>query len=55
MDDGADLVSAMIFVALNRLEDVHAEVRDWASTLGATERRSLVATSSAAWKRPPRA
>ena len=28
MDDGADLVSAMIFVALDRLDDVHAQVRD---------------------------
>src|SRR3981081_2157662 len=30
MDDGADLVSAMIFVALERLDDVHAHVRAWA-------------------------
>jgi adenosylhomocysteinase len=30
MDDGADLVSAMIFVALERLDDVHAQVRAWA-------------------------
>ncbi|MDQ3090980.1 MAG: adenosylhomocysteinase, partial [Actinomycetota bacterium] len=30
MDDGADLVSAMIFIALNRLDDVHAQVRTWA-------------------------
>ena len=28
MDDGADLVSAMIFIALDRLDDVHAEVRE---------------------------
>ena len=27
MDDGADLVSAMIFIALNRLDDLHPEVR----------------------------
>src|SRR5437588_11110595 len=33
MDDGADLVSAMVFVALNRLDDVHAEVRSWAQKL----------------------
>ena len=43
MDDGADLVSAMIFVALNRLDDLHAEVREWASTLSADERTALVA------------
>src|SRR4051812_7689848 len=42
MDDGADLVSAMIFIALNRLEDVHAEVRSWASTLSAADRTGLV-------------
>ena len=28
MDDGADLVCAMIFIALDRLDDVHAEVRE---------------------------
>ncbi len=42
MDDGADLVSAMIFIALNRLDDVHAEVRAWAKTLPAAERTGLV-------------
>ena len=31
MDDGADLVCAMIFVALDRLDDVHDEVRTWAA------------------------
>jgi adenosylhomocysteinase len=43
MDDGADLVSAMIFIALDRLDDVHSEVRTWASQLSTTERKSLVA------------
>ena len=28
MDDGADLVSAMVFIALDRLDDLHPEVRD---------------------------
>jgi adenosylhomocysteinase len=42
MDDGADLVSAMIFIALDRLDDVHAEVRDWARTLTPADRKSLV-------------
>jgi len=42
MDDGADLVSAMIFIALDRLDDVHPEVGAWASTLSAADRRSLV-------------
>ncbi len=42
MDDGADLVSAMIFIALDRLKDVHEEVRGWAGTLSADERAGLV-------------
>ncbi len=43
MDDGADLVSAMIFIVLNRLDDVHTEVRKWAATLSAEKRKDLVA------------
>src|SRR3954452_18535182 len=43
MDDGADLVSAMVFIALDRLDDVHPEVRSWAAKLGPAERKSLVA------------
>jgi adenosylhomocysteinase len=43
MDDGADLVSAMIFIALGRLDDLHAEVRQWAATLSANARNELVA------------
>jgi adenosylhomocysteinase len=42
MDDGADLVSAMIFIALDRLDGVHAEVRSWASKLSPADRKSLV-------------
>ena len=42
MDDGADLVSAMIFIALGRLNDVHEEVRGWAEKLTAEERTGLV-------------
>jgi adenosylhomocysteinase len=42
MDDGADLVSAMIFIALNRLDDLHPEVRGWARTLTPAEREALV-------------
>lgn len=42
MDDGADLVSAMIFIALNRLDDLSPEVRAWAQTLSEAERASLV-------------
>jgi adenosylhomocysteinase len=42
MDDGADLVSAMIFVALNRLDDVHAEVRAWAQKIGPAAREARI-------------
>jgi adenosylhomocysteinase len=43
MDDGADLVSAMIFIVLDRLDDVHTEVRKWAATKSGAERKELVA------------
>ncbi len=43
MDDGADLVSAMIFLTLGRLDDVHSEVRVWAQTLSAAERQQVAA------------
>jgi adenosylhomocysteinase len=43
MDDGADLVSAMIFIALGRLDDLHPEVRAWAKTLPAAGRQALAA------------
>jgi adenosylhomocysteinase len=33
MDDGADLVSSMVFIALDRLDDVHAQVREWAKKI----------------------
>src|SRR5262249_37729479 len=44
MDDGADLVSAMIFVALNRLDDVHPQVRAWAQKIGPAEREARIKT-----------
>ena len=54
MDDGADLVSAMIFIALDRLDDVHPEVRGWAETLDAGRAEAAwSATSSPAWRRRP--
>jgi adenosylhomocysteinase len=43
MDDGADLVSAMIFMGLDRLDDLHAEVRGWAKTLTSAERKGVAA------------
>jgi adenosylhomocysteinase len=42
MDDGADLVSAMVFVSLKRLDDVHAQVRAWAQKKTAEERKRLI-------------
>lgn len=43
MDDGADVVGALHMVALDRLDDLAAPVRDWVSGLDADERRALVA------------
>lgn len=42
MDDGADLVSAMIFINLDRLDALHEEVRAWAKSLSADERKKIV-------------
>src|SRR5438309_2813082 len=42
MDDGADLVSAIVFVSLDRLDDVHAQVRQWAKNLPKPERQRLI-------------
>lgn len=38
LDDGADLVSAMTYVALDRLDDVHPQVREWAGRVPAGDR-----------------
>jgi adenosylhomocysteinase len=42
MDDGADLVSAMVFVALDRLDDVHGQVRAWAQKIGPAKRQQII-------------
>jgi adenosylhomocysteinase len=42
MDDGADLVSALVFVSLGRLDDVHAQVRAWAQKMSASDRQKIV-------------
>jgi adenosylhomocysteinase len=42
MDDGADLVSAMVFIALERLDDVKPPVRAWAQKLSAAERQRRI-------------
>ena len=40
MDDGADLVSSMVFIALNRLDDVKQPVRDWATQFTPEQRQT---------------
>ncbi len=42
MDDGADLVSSLHFIALDKLGEVNPVVRDWAAQLSPSERRRLV-------------
>ncbi|HEY7686403.1 MAG TPA: adenosylhomocysteinase [Gemmatimonadales bacterium] len=42
MDDGADLVSALHMIALNRLDDLAPPVRRWVETLAPAERQALV-------------
>src|SRR5262245_25405560 len=42
MDDGADLVSAMVFIALDRLDDVHPQIRTWASKLSPAKRQERI-------------
>jgi adenosylhomocysteinase len=43
MDDGADLVSSLLFVARGEVERSHAEVRAFATELGEEGRRKLIA------------
>ena len=38
MDDGADLVSSILFIALNKWDDLEPSVSDWAKTLSPEER-----------------
>ncbi|MFN2433138.1 MAG: adenosylhomocysteinase [Gemmatimonadota bacterium] len=42
MDDGADLVSALHFLALERYDDLDPAIRSWALRLSAEERRAVV-------------
>jgi len=43
MDDGADLVSSLHFIALRRFKGLHPAVRRWAEALNKEERSSLLA------------
>jgi adenosylhomocysteinase len=42
MDDGADLVSSLLFLALGKDADVDPVIREWARTLSGAERRALI-------------
>jgi len=43
MDDGADLVSSLHFIALNKWDDVYQAIRQWGLSLTQEERNSLIA------------
>ena len=42
MDDGADLVSAIHMIALDRLDDLEGPVRSWVNAMSSEERTALV-------------
>ncbi len=42
MDDGADLVSSLHFIALEKMDGLHPSVKKWAEGLSAAERKELV-------------
>jgi adenosylhomocysteinase len=42
MDDGADLVSSLLFLALGKDQDIDPVLREWARGLSAVERRELL-------------
>ena len=42
MDDGADLVSSLHFIALNKWDDVSQAIREWGLSLSEEERNSLI-------------
>ncbi|MBW2065788.1 MAG: adenosylhomocysteinase [Deltaproteobacteria bacterium] len=42
MDDGADLVSSLHFIALEKLDDLEKVIRDWAKGLSGEERKALL-------------
>jgi len=43
MDDGADLVSSLHFIALNRWDDLSQAIREWILSLSEEERNPLIA------------
>ena len=44
MDDGADLVSSLHFIALDKVDGLHPSVRKWANTLDENAKNSLIKT-----------
>ena len=43
MDDGADLVSSLHFIALNKWDEISPAIREWGLSLAKEERNSLIA------------
>lgn len=43
MDDGADLVSSLHFIALNKWDEVSQKIREWGRALSQDQRNSLIA------------
>jgi adenosylhomocysteinase len=43
MDDGADLVSSLLFLALGKDQEIDPVLREWARGLTPTERKDLLA------------
>jgi adenosylhomocysteinase len=43
MDDGADLVSSLHFIALNKWNEISPAIREWGLSLAKEERKSLIA------------
>src|SRR5512136_1116743 len=42
MDDGADLVSSLHFIALNKWDELHEGIREWGRNLSENERRAFL-------------
>ncbi|MFH1954235.1 MAG: adenosylhomocysteinase, partial [Pseudomonadota bacterium] len=43
MDDGADLVSSLHFIALNKWDELHPGIREWSKNLSEKERKAFLA------------
>jgi len=43
MDDGADVVGSLLFIALDRLNDLNPVLKNWVQSLSAADRQKLIA------------